>query len=66
MTSLLEAFLSHDTKAYPCGEVIKSRKMLSELPAFRDVVFISSKTKLRTTLTKGTPRPQANVGEYGK
>ena len=64
MISLTEAFLAHDSKAYPCGISVKeSRKMLTMLPDFREVVFVSMKTRLRTTLTKGvsTPKKRATV-----
>ncbi|MBO7483631.1 MAG: hypothetical protein J6T55_00705 [Alphaproteobacteria bacterium] len=52
MSSLTEAFLIHGAMAYPCGKVSESKKMLNELPDFRNVNW--AKTSLRTTLTKGS------------
>ena len=62
MISLTDAFLSHGATAYPCGKIRESRKMLDELPVFREVKFASSKTKLRSTLTKGTTSAKTNTG----
>ena len=52
MSSLTEAFLIHGAMAYPCGKVSESKKMLNELPDFRNVNW--AKASLRATLTKGS------------
>ena len=67
MISLTEAFLSHGAKAYPCGiKVRESKKMLNELPEFRNVDFVSVRAKLRATLAKGAKASaKANDGGRG-
>ena len=65
MISLTEAFLRHGAKAYPCGKVAESKKMLNQVPAFKEVKFVSPKTKLRSTLAKGTAPSKTNVAERG-
>ena len=58
MISLTEAFLSHGAKAYPCGITVReSKKMLNELPEFRNIDFVATRTKLRARLIKGTETP---------
>ena len=58
MISLTEAFLSHGAKAYPCGLKVKeSKKMLNELPEFRNIDFVATRTALRARLAKGTKAP---------
>ena len=67
MISLTEAFLSHGAKAYPCGtSVNESKKMLNELPEFRNIDFVATGTKLRTRLADGAKAPaKAKVGGRG-
>ena len=66
MISLTEAFLSHGAKAYPCGKIAESRKMLNELPEFRNIDFVSARAKLRARLAKGTKASaETKVGGRG-
>ena len=55
-------------EAYPCGISVKeSRKMLNELPEFREVVakFVPPKKSLRSILEKGTTTSQHRTGGRG-
>ena len=61
MSSLTEAFLIHGAMAYPCGKVSESKKMLNELPDFRNVDWV--KAKLRATLAKGATPAKTKVSE---
>ena len=66
MNSLMINFLSSKgkLKAYPCGiDVKESKKMLSELPELRDVLCVPTKSKLRTTLAKGTVSAKRRTAE---
>ena len=60
MDSLMINFLSSKgkLKAYPCGISVKeSKKMLNELPEFKNVDFVSKRAKLRARLAKGAQSP---------
>ena len=69
MDSLMINFLSSKgkLKAYPCGINVKESKkmlMLTGIPEFKKIDFVSTRTKLRDRLAKGTKAPaKANVAD---
>ena len=67
MTSLTESFLAHGATAYPCGLKVKeSKRMLNELPEFKNIDFVSERTKLKAKLAKGAAVPtKAKDGSRG-
>lgn len=68
MDSLMINFLSSKgkLKAYPCGISVKeSKKMLNELPEFKNIDFVATRTKLRATLAKGA-KASAKVNDGGR
>ena len=69
MNSLMIDFLSSKgkLKAYPCGISIKeSKKMLNEIPEFKNIDFVSARTKLRDRLAKETSSVAGRVGGRGE
>ena len=69
MDSLMINFLSSKgkLKAYPCGISVKeSKRMLSEIPEFKNIDFVAARTKLKERLSKGTAvSPKAKDGGRG-